>query len=162
AAGENPTLPRRTIAVRHCEERSDEAIQEALDLRVMAGLFPAIHLFIPSESSETPHPNASGLHDGEMSRPIVALRNQLEQPAPSCTRRGHWYAEQHDPTGGRRRRSVGEFAEILVEREQDALFLDRQGQHIVIGRSRRFCPYPKNIVPGCPKSSYRRTGEILV
>src|SRR5262249_47193353 len=126
----------------------------------MAGLVPATHVFISSESSETPHPNASGLHDGEMSRPIVALRNQLKQPAPCFTRRWNGYAEQHAPTVGRRRRSVRDFAETLVEREQDALFLDRQCQHIVIGRSRRFCPYPKNIVPAALRAPTAVPGKF--
>ena len=112
--------------------------------------------------SERSHPNAAGLDDGEVTSPIVTCRYQVGEPLSDIARPRHRRAQQDDTARARQRRSSGQFAEILVQGEQNALLAGRPCQHVPIGRARRCYPDPNDVVPGCLKSGDRRAREILV
>jgi hypothetical protein len=115
-----------------------------------------------SKLPEGAHPNAAGLDDGEMARPIVTREDEVAEPRSDIARIWHRHAKQHHTARARQCRCSGQFAEVFVEGQQGAFVAGRPGEHIWIAHTWSGIPNPYDIMPGCNKRRDGCTGEIFV
>src|SRR5579871_2303016 len=122
----------------------------------------AMSPFACSWPSQRAHSDAARLNDGEMARPVVAPDNRVSEPSTDIGRLWHRNAHKNDATCPGQYCPSGEFAEVFIESEQNALLPCGPCQHIGIGNARRSGSYPNDVMSGRRKGSDRCAREVFI
>jgi hypothetical protein len=102
------------------------------------------------------------LNHRKMTTPIAARHDPTGNLLCDIVSAWHRDAQQDNSTLGRQPPSPGQFAEVLIEGDQDALLAGGPRKHLGVAAARRRCPDPDDIISGYFQGSDRSAGNVLV